>query len=91
MNKLKINYWIDIGLVITFFSSLITGLIKWPALVRWFGLSHRSLPMTKITIIHDWTGLIMGLLVLVHLALHWKYIVCVTRSIIKGGDKECKD
>lgn len=90
MNKLKLNYWIDIGLAITFLSAFITGIVKWPGLIRLFGITHRSLPMVQITFIHDWTGLIMGILVFIHLALHWNWIVCVTKRIFQGDKKECK-
>ena len=89
MNKLKINFWVDVGLAVTFFGSFITGLVKWPGLLRWFGLTHRSLPMKEITLIHDWSGLIMGLIVLVHLILHWNMIVCMTKNMFRRGEKQC--
>ena len=91
MNKLKIDYWIDVGLAITFLSAFITGLLKWPSLIRFFGLTHRNLPWAEITFVHDWSGLIMGLLVFIHLLFHWKWIVCVTKNILKKGDKKCQD
>ncbi len=85
MNKLKLNYWIDVGLAISFFICFITGLIKWPGLIKIVGVSaYRTLSFSNISILHDWSGLIMGLLVLIHLALHWGWIVAVTKSIFRG-------
>ena len=89
MNRLKLNYWIDIGLAISFFACFITGLIKWPGLIKLVGTSmYQTLNMKKISMLHDWSGLIMGLLVLVHLVLHWRWIVSVTKTIFKRNKKE---
>jgi hypothetical protein len=88
MNKNKLNYCIDIGLAISFFACFITGLIKWPGLVRIIGVStYKLLHFQNISRLHDWSGLIMGLLVLVHLALHWKWIVYMTKNMFKKGKK----
>ena len=83
MNKAKLNYWIDIGLAISFFICFITGLIKWPGLIKLIGVSiYKVLHVRNISMLHDWSGLIMGLLVLIHLALHWKWIVCMTKDMV---------
>ena len=88
MNRTKLNYWIDIGLAISFLICFITGLIKWPGLIKIIGVSaYKVLHVKNISILHDWSGLIMGLLVLVHLALHWKWLVCVTKSMVKKGSQ----
>ena len=91
MNRTKLNYWIDVGLALSFFTCFITGLIKWPGLVRVIGTSaYKIIHVKNISMLHDWSGLIMGLLVIIHLALHWKWIVVVTKSMFKRGEKECK-
>ena len=75
MNKAKLNYWIDVGLGISFFVCFYTGLVKWPGLINVIGASaYKTLSFSKISRLHDMSGLIMGLLVLVHLILHWKWI-----------------
>ena len=69
MNNLKLNYWVDVGLAISFIVCFITGLIKWPGLIKIIGVSaYKTLSFSNISMLHDWSGLIMGLLVLVHLA-----------------------
>ncbi len=84
MNNLKLNYWVDVGLAISFFICFIAGLIKWPGLIRIVGVSlYRTLYFANISKLHDLSGLIMGLLVLLHLGLHWKWIVSVTKSIFR--------
>jgi len=84
MNKIKLNYWIDIGLALSFLICFITGLIKWPKLIKIIGVSaYKVLPKSNISTLHDVSGLIMGILVIIHLVLHWKWIVSVTKSIFR--------
>lgn len=84
MNKGKINYWIDIGLAFSFFTCFITGLIKWPGLIKIIGTdAYRILHIQNISRLHDWSGLIMGVLVIVHLVLHWTWIVSMTKNLFR--------
>ncbi len=88
MNRLKLNYWIDIGLSISFLVCFYTGLIKWPGIVKIIGVSaYKALHVKNITILHDWSGLVMGLLVFMHLALHWKWMVSATKVVFKTSEK----
>ncbi|MDD3176041.1 MAG: DUF4405 domain-containing protein [Candidatus Nanoarchaeia archaeon] len=80
MNKLKLNYWIDVGLAITFILTFITGIIKWPSFYQLVS----TWPLKQITFIHDWSGLVMSILIFIHLILHWNWIVVVTKSTFKG-------
>jgi len=79
--KTVINYWIDVGLLISFVLVFITGIVKWPSLVRNSGFI-RSLPLKSLSILHDWSGLIMGLLVIIHLILHWRWMVMMTKRLL---------
>ena len=83
MERAKLNYYIDVGLAISFVLVACTGIIKFPKLLPGLGISYQSLPMRTLSIIHDWSGVIMTLLVLVHLILHWKWIVAMTKSIFR--------
>ena len=89
MNKtILINYWIDVGLAISFFICFITGLIKFPGLIRIVGPDvYIFLHVRNISILHDLSGLVMGILVLIHLALHWKWIVSVTKNMFSRNKK----
>ena len=86
MNKLYLNYWVDIGLAISFAICFVTGLIKWPGIIHTIGISaYRTLHTRNISMLHDWSGLIMGVFVLIHLVLHWPWIVSVTKSTFTKG------
>lgn len=86
----KINYFIDIGLLFLFIANFGTGfikfLVKYPAVLRVLGI--QSLPMYTLSEIHDWSGLFMGILILIHLLLHWRWIVAMTRALIREKMKK---
>jgi len=88
MNRQELNYFIDLGLIVTFFGVFITGILKFRYIKSLLGLDSLILPMKDISTIHDWSGLIMGLLVLAHLVLHFKWLKCMTQNIF-GKKKEC--
>ena len=81
-----LNYLIDCGLIITFILSFITGFIKVPEWTRYFGNVYLLVPASIVSKIHDVSGVVMGLLVLVHLLLHRKWIIAMTKTAL--GRKE---
>ena len=84
MNRTKVNYWIDVGLTFSFLACFFTGIIKWPGLIRLIGASlYAKIPMHNISTLHIWSGLIMGILVFIHQALHWNWITTVTKGFFK--------
>jgi len=89
MNKAKINYFIDIGLGLSFIICFITGIIKWPGLIRLIGVNaYRNLNIRFLSTLHDFSGLIMGILVIIHIVLHWKWIVSMTKSMLNTKTQE---
>ncbi len=38
-------------------------------------------PTYEISVIHDWSSVAMGVLVVVHLGLHWKWIVTMAKKM----------
>ncbi|MBT6995197.1 DUF4405 domain-containing protein [Candidatus Woesearchaeota archaeon] len=90
MDKTKLNYWIDVGLLISFLGAGITGIIKLKAIATQLGLEWGDPLMKTLSTIHDWSGIVMVLLVLVHLILHWDWIVCETKNIFSKKEV-CED
>ncbi len=78
MDRLKVDYFIDLGLLISFLTVFLTGIIKF----RGWGL-YDKFGFPNISLIHDWSGIVMGVLVLVHLVLHWGWIVNTTKCFFK--------
>lgn len=88
MKKAIANYIVDIGLLITFIVVFVTGVIKFPGLMIKFGIPLQSLPIRTINWLHDWGGILMGLLVLVHIIFHWNFMKAMTRNFFKKKVKK---
>ena len=81
LSKIKINFWLDLAIFAAFMATAVTGLLLWliiPAgqgngATVLFGLTRR-----EWVDVHNWVGLAMLLGVIIHLGLHWPWIVCVT-------------
>ncbi|MEZ5336158.1 MAG: DUF4405 domain-containing protein [Methanolobus sp.] len=94
MNRMKLNYSIDLILTILFIVVAVTGFVLY--LVIPSGVQHgryqEFLGITKSTwtLIHNRSAILMTLFTGIHLILHKKWICCVTKSIITSKeDTEC--
>ncbi len=85
MDKNKIKYFVDVGLGISFILVLVTGVIKFGTLLRAVGinLNYKELPMSQISLVHDWSGVFMGLFVLIHLILNIDWIISTTKDFFR--------
>lgn len=85
MERSKTNYVINALMVISFIITAVTGLIMFfflPSGVSRGGYQE-SLGITKhiwITV-HNWSGIILIILVIIHLVLHLGWIVSMTKNI----------
>jgi len=91
MEKTKINYYIDVLMLISFIINAITGLIIFfflPTGVK-RGSYQEFLGIIKQNWldVHNWSGLLLLLIVVIHLILHWNWIVCMTKSFIQKKKK----
>jgi hypothetical protein len=80
MERAKLNYFLDAGMLIVFIAVAATGIIKMPVVARGLG-GYGSLPMDTITPLHDISGVLLVVFVLLHLALHWGWIVGMTKAL----------
>lgn len=89
MNKTFLNYFVDIGIAISFFTCFITGLLKWHGIINIIGLElYRAVSSRSLSSIHDWSGVVVGVLIIVHLILHFTWIKSVTKNIFTRKSKE---
>ncbi len=84
MQRVFLKYAIDLGLAVSFTLCFITGIIKFPGFLRFIGATRHVLPMRDITLVHDWSGVAMGLLVLAHLILNYRWIIAVSKQLLSG-------
>lgn len=87
MNRAKLNFFVDFLAFLSFFVTAITGLIVFffiPSGVRQGRyIEFLGVPKYLWSQIHNYAGLVMILLVLVHLILHWGWIRSMTLAFFK--------
>ena len=90
MEKNIIKYILDVGLGISFLIVALTGIFKFSGFREFFGiaLSYRDPPMPLISWFHDWSGVAMAAIVLIHLILNWDWIVSMTKGFFIKEDEE---
>ncbi len=85
MAKPRTNYIIDALMAIAFLVSAVTGLIMFfflPGGVRQGGYQEfLGIIKHSWSTVHVWSGIVMILLVIIHVVLHWGWIVCMTKEI----------
>ena len=82
MNRIKLNYFIDILLAISFILVGLTGVLKTGWFLRTVGLNYASIPIRTISFIHDWSGIAFVLLAILHLILHFNWLVAMTKQFV---------
>jgi len=83
MDRTMVNYFIDFGMAVTFVLLFVTGIIKFPWLLPSLGISYTGLPMNQINMIHDRSGVALGVLIIVHFLFHFKWMWAKTKSLFK--------
>jgi hypothetical protein len=86
--RARVKYLVDLLLLVTVGISITTGVVKIPELTRYFGRTGLVLPYNTISLLHDTAGVVLVVLVLIHLALGWRWLAAMTGTIIrqvKGG------
>jgi len=86
LTKPYLNYIIDVIMLVVGSIVAITGILKLPVLRS----LYRTLPTRTITQMHDVSGVVIVVLVIIHLILHWKWITCMTKSFFKTR-KMCEE
>ena len=76
INRNQIRYVVDVFMGIFFIILFLTGLMKWPN--KAFG---NMIPSNSISLIHDYSGILLGIFVLIHLILNWTWILNMTKKI----------
>ena len=99
MNKAKLNYLLDAVIGLAFALSGATGIAF--LLMGSGGYQGGRNPGFETALLglsrgtwddlHTWASLVMIVGVLVHLALHWKWIVCVTKKMMPSLPRRAKE
>lgn len=96
MEKNSLNYWIDVGLLISFIFVAVTGLVLYFAFISnapGAGRNVDFLGTYKVAWLpwHSFFGIAMIVFAFVHLVLHFNWMVNMTKKIFKGKNEAVKD
>jgi hypothetical protein len=89
LSKSKINYWIDVFIAIGFLLSALSGIVLNFAPSggfqggrnAFYGREVLLLGHNTWDVLHTWSSFVMIAGVFLHLVLHWKWIVCMTKKL----------
>ncbi len=88
MDKNKLKLWVDIGMGLAFLIVVLTGIFKWPGLSQTiFSGIFNYVSFRAMSRIHDWSGAIMALFVLIHLTLNWIWIKSMILCTFRKKEK----
>ena len=99
MNKTRLNYMLDAVIGVAFAVSAVTGVAfllmgsggyqggRNPD----FATSLLGISRTAWSDLHTWASLVMIAGVVVHLVFHWKWIVCVTRQMVRSRPRRSRE
>jgi hypothetical protein len=95
MKRITINALVDIGCLITFIPSLISGLVLYLVFPEGGGrgsgwLTYLGIPKNQWVTMHNNTSLIFAALLIIHLLLHWKFFRHINKALNPKGKEECE-
>lgn len=86
MKKVKINLIIDILMLLAFISCSITGIIKLPIILNYLDF-FEFISYEFTSNIHDFSGTLLVLLIIIHVVLHKKHFWRMIKMIKKKNVK----
>ena len=95
MKRITINALVDIGCLITFIPSLISGLVLYFVLPSGGGpgsgwTTYLSIARNQWVTMHNNSSLLFAALLIIHLVLHWMYFRNIRMCFISKGKEECE-
>ncbi|MDD5287610.1 MAG: DUF4405 domain-containing protein [Dehalococcoidales bacterium] len=90
MRKQTLNYLVNLSFFLTMLFETVSGFILWLVLPR--GVGKRGVVTEERFIwdrdvwidLHDWFAVALLVVFILHLILHWKWIVYMTKKVFKG-------
>jgi hypothetical protein len=73
------NYWLDVVMALLALTVALSALLLWVVFPQGY-FAARLLWLE----IHKWTGLALSLAVLLHILLHWSWLVRMTKRILES-------
>jgi hypothetical protein len=77
----KFKYYLNLLSFIVFLSVFLIGVLKLPALTPL--TVNLNLPWLQMSLIHHWGGVLLGVLITIHLIIHYDWIKQNTKKVFK--------
>ena len=94
MKKAKVLWIMAINMALLGLAEVVSGFVLWLGFPSGGGGGGRGGGLGELTFwelskhtwidIHDWVAVALVVLVLVHIILHWKWIVRMAKALLKG-------
>jgi hypothetical protein len=81
MKRAWFNYIVDIIIALSFVALAVTGLLKYQRIIHFFAGRGITLPADGITQVHRWSGGVLTAGAVLHLVLHWKWLMNMTGKV----------
>ncbi|WP_256623531.1 DUF4405 domain-containing protein [Methanolobus chelungpuianus] len=79
MNRSKLNYIVDIPLLAQSFIVSLSGILMYGGK----GISYLGLDGREWLHMHEQIGIIMVAFSVIHVVLHWRWMVCLTSNLFR--------
>lgn len=79
------------GILISFLICFLTGVVKIPDLYKSLGMTHRDPFMVLMSQLHDWSGVILGVFAILHIVIHRRWFIAMTKKYLSGSEKTTMD
>lgn len=94
MKRVTINALIDIGCLISFIPSLISGLVLLLVLPEGSGrggglAQYLGIVRSQWVTMHNGTSLVFTVLLIIHLLLHWKFFYHIRKCLNPSPKESC--
>jgi len=85
MNRAKLDYLVDVFMAISFMVTAVAGLVLFlflrGGIQRGGQLEFLGIMKYTWSTVHEWAGIIMLILIMIHLLLHLHWITGMTRKV----------
>ena len=95
MKRITINALVDIGCLITFIPSLVSGLVLYFALPSGGGpgsgwTTFLGIARNQWVTMHNNSSLVFAALLIIHMLLHWMFFRNIRKCFNPKGKQECE-
>jgi len=95
MKRITINELVDIGCLITFIPSLVSGLVLYLIFPEGGGrgsgwILFLGIAKNQWVTMHNNSSLVFATLLIIHLLLHWKFFRNINKCLNPKGKEQCE-